>query len=397
MRKICVFTATRAEYGLLKMLMRELDADPDIQLQVLCSGAHLSSDFGMTIRELEKDGFRADEKVEILDGVDGPEGVCRAMGRGVAGFQGALERLSPDILVLLGDRYEAFACAASATVCRIPVAHIHGGEATFGQYDEPFRHSITKMSHLHFTSAEAYRQRVIQLGEHPDRVWNVGGLGVEAIKSVKLVNRQVLSEDVGLDLDQPFILVTFHPVTLENVSAEEQFGELVDVIIAEEGLNAIFTHANSDTQGNAVNAMISDVVARYPDRFVDHVSLGQLRYLSVMRHAVAVVGNSSSGILEAPSMRVPTVDIGNRQKGRIQAQSVVHCEQSGDAIRDALRTALSDTFRETVKTVVSPYEGESPSTVIKEQLLKAELSGILKKEFYDLMPGVGQKSTKDMS
>ncbi|GAB7021543.1 UDP-N-acetylglucosamine 2-epimerase [Salidesulfovibrio brasiliensis] len=383
MRRVCVFTATRAEYGLLRRLMRGVADDPNLHLQVLASGAHLSEAHGMTVSEIERDGFTVDARVPILDDGDTAADICRAMGRGMDGYREALEQLAPDLLVLLGDRYEAFVCAAAATVCRIPVAHIHGGEATFGLFDEPFRHSITKMSHLHFTSTDVYRRRVIQLGEHPDRVVNVGGLGVEAIAHLDLLEREALAPDFRIDLNEPFLLVTFHPVTLEDASAEGQFGELLQAI-EESGLNAVFTHANSDTQGSRVNAMIRDAAKRLPERFEEHVSLGQRRYLSLMRLCAAVVGNTSSGLLEAPSLRVPTLDVGDRQKGRVRADSVLHCEQSLAAIRQGVKTVLSEEFRTRAAAVKSPYEGEEPSEVILRTLKSADLEGLLKKEFYDL-------------
>lgn len=384
MRKICVFTGTRADYGLLQPLMRGITQTPGLELQVIASGTHLSPEFGNTYLEIEKDGFQIDAKVEILLSSDTSVGIAKSTGLGLINYSETLSRLQPDLVVILGDRFEAFAMAASATICKIPVAHLHGGELSCGAIDEAFRHAITKMSHLHFTSTEAYRQRVIQLGEAPERVFNVGALGVENIKSLTLLDREALKKAINFHLGEAILLVTFHPVTLENNTAGKQFQEVLLALKEFPQFKIIFTKANADMDGRVINQMIDTFVEQNPDRTCSFTSMGQLRYLSTMRLATVVVGNSSSGIIEAPSLKVPTINIGDRQKGRIKAPSIIDCQPTKKAITESLELAISPSFQETAQKVCNPYEKKGTTAAILQKLKEYDLNSILKKEFYIL-------------
>lgn len=381
MKKICVVTGTRAEYGLLFPLLEKLKASDEFQLQLLVTGAHLSPEFGNTYKMIEADGFNIDEKVEILLSSDTNIGVSKSMGLAMISFSESLERLNPDMVIVLGDRYEIFMVAAACSVANIPIAHLHGGETTEGAFDEAFRHSITKMSWLHFTSTEEYRRRVIQLGETPDRVFNVGAIGIETIKRLTLLTKTELEESLGFRFKEKIYLVTFHPVTLENKSSDSQFRELLKSLDKLTDSTLIFTKANSDTDGRVINQLIDDYVKEHPNKAVAYDSMGQLRYLSAMQIATAVVGNSSSGIIEAPHFNVPTINIGDRQKGRIQAASVINCDAEEILIDTALGEAIAQ------KTIVNNSvhgDGNVSNKIIKE-VKKALDEGIsLKKSFYDI-------------
>lgn len=359
-----------------------------LQLQLLVTGMHLSPEFGTTRSLIEQDGFVIDEQVEMLLSSDSPVGISKSMGLGLIGYSEALQRLSPDIVVILGDRFESMAMACACMNHRIPVAHLHGGETTQGAVDEAFRHSITKMSHLHFTSTEAYRKRVIQLGEHPERVFNVGAIGIENIKNLPLLDKSELENSIAFSLGRSFYLVTFHPVTLENATAEEQCNKLLEVLrremAADPELRIIFTKANADTDGRVINSLIDEFVARHPEQAIAFTSMGQLNYLSAMQYAAAVVGNSSSGILEAPSFKVPTVNLGDRQKGRVRAESVIDCEPYPAAIHNALKKSSSEEFRQTLRDMFNPYEQKDTARQILQVLKDADLSSIIKKAFYDI-------------
>ncbi|MDF1613503.1 UDP-N-acetylglucosamine 2-epimerase [Desulfurivibrio dismutans] len=383
-RKIAIFTGTRAEYGLLHPVMTQIAADPGLSLQTIVSGSHLAPEFGYTAREIEDDGFTIDEKVEMLVSADTPTGISKSMGLGLIGYAEALARQQPDLILILGDRYEAFAMAAAALVSRVPIAHLYGGEQTVGAMDDSLRHAITKLSHLHFTSTEKYRQRVIQLGESPERVFNVGALGVENIQSLELLDRQELEHSLGFLLGENLLLITFHPTTLETQTAEAQFGELLAAMAEFPQCTLIFTKANADTDGRIINRMIDDYVAANPDRAHAFTSMGQVRYLSAMKLARAVVGNSSSGIIEAPSLQVPTVNVGDRQKGREQAASILNCAPDRNAITTALRQVLSKELQQKAANIANPYEKPGTSQKIAETVKIFDLTGILKKEFYDL-------------
>ena len=385
MRKICIFTGTRAEYGILKPLMTKIRQDDGLVLQTLVSGAHLSPSLGFTIQEIEADGFDIHEKVDMhLDG-DGPPDILRSMGLGMTGFGQALARLRPDMLVILGDRYEAFCAAASALVSTVPVAHLHGGELSEGAMDDAFRHSITKMSHLHFVSTATYRNRVIQLGESPDRVFHVGALGVENSLALPLASQSELGRLLEFSLDEPYLLITFHPATLEPNQAENQINALLDALDDTPHCRFIFTMANADSGGTMINGMVAAWVAENSHRSRLYPSLGQYKYLSAMKHAQAVVGNSSSGIIEAPSLGVPTVNIGDRQKGRIRAESVIDCRADTEDIRRALAKALSASFRKQAAGVINPYQGKDTAETIKEIIRTMSLENIMKKTFMDVV------------
>lgn len=383
-RRICVVTGSRAEYGLLYWLMKEIQASPVLELQVVATGMHLSPEFGLTFRNIEEDGFRIDEKVEMLLSSDTPAGIAKSIGLGTIGFADAFARLKPDIVVLLGDRFEIFAAAQAALVARIPLAHLHGGETTEGAIDEAFRHAITKMAHLHFTATEEYRQRVIQLGEEPTRVFNFGAAAIDGIRNQKLLGRPELEQALGFSFGERNLLVTFHPVTLEADTAGQQFGELLAALDDFPDTRLIFTMPNADTGGRVVRKMIAGYVAVHPGRAAAYDSLGQLRYFSVMRQVDAVVGNSSSGLIEAPSFHVGTINIGDRQKGRAKAASVMDCEPTRKSIGEALARLYSDDFRASLGTVANPY-GEGPvAHRIAEVLATYPIEGILKKKFFSL-------------
>lgn len=382
MRKICVVTGTRAEYGLLYWLMKEIEQDPELELQTIVTGMHLSPEFGLTYKEIEKE-FTITKKIEMLLSSDTSVGISKSMGLAQISFAETFEELRPDIIVVLGDRYEIFSAVSTAMIARIPIAHLHGGETTEGAFDEAIRHSITKMSHLHFTAAEVYRDRVIQLGEHPSRVFNVGGMGIENIKRLKLLSKNEFEQSIDFTLGEKNILVTFHPVTLENSTAKEQFQELLHAVDELQGTQIIFTKANSDTDGRIINQMIDEYVAKNRNKAVAFASLGQLRYLSALQFMDAVVGNSSSGLLEAPSFKIGTINIGERQKGRLKSQSVIDCSPTKESILKALDKLSSHQFKKQLQTVINPYGDGTASQTIVNLLKNIELTSILKKTFYD--------------
>lgn len=382
-RKICVITGTRAEYGLLYWLIKEIEADKEFQLQLIVTGMHLSHEFGLTYKEIEKE-FKIDKKIEMLLSSDTSIGISKSMGLAQISFCEAFEELKPDILIVLGDRYEIFSATSAAMIAKIPIAHLHGGETTEGAFDESIRHSITKMSHLHFTATEEYRNRVIQLGEHPSRVFNVGGMGIENIKRMKLLSKEEFENSIDFKLNKKNILITFHPVTLENSTAQEQFQKLLEVIDELEDTNIIFTKANSDTDGRIINQMIDDYVAKNFHKSVGFNSLGQLRYLSALQYVDAMVGNSSSGLLEAPSFKIGTINIGDRQKGRIKADSVIDCSTNKIDIEKAFEKLYSKEFQNSLLNVQNPYGDGCASKKIIEVLKNVDLKNILKKSFYDI-------------
>lgn len=382
-RKICIVTGTRAEFGLMRWLMQEVRATPGLELQVLATGMHLSPEFGLTYREIEEAGFAIDARVEMLLSADSPTAVTKSMGLGLIGYADAYARLSPDLIVVLGDRFEIFAAVAAALIAGIPVAHLHGGELTEGAFDEAIRHSITKMSHLHFVAAEEYRRRVIQLGEQPERVFLVGGLGIDAIKRTKLLDRQEVEASLGFKLGSRNLLVTFHPVTLEGQSSGQQMAELLAALSELEDTHLIFTMPNADTGGRELASMVDAFVANHPKARV-YSSLGQLRYLSCMKLVDGVVGNSSSGLAEAPSMAVGTVNIGDRQLGRLQADSVVNCAPERESIKRAIQQLYDPGFRASLPRIVNPYGNGGASEKIVRVLKECSLDGIVKKRFYDL-------------
>lgn len=384
-KKICIITSTRADYGLLRPLMKRILDDKKYELQVIATGMHLSPEFGNTYKEIEQDGFQINEKIEILLSSDTAVAISKAMGLATISFSEAFERLNPDLIVVLGDRYEIFSVCSSAVVAQIPIAHLHGGETTEGAFDEAFRHSITKMSYLHFTSTEEYRRRVIQLGESPNRVFNCGAIGVENAKSIKMMDKNELEKSINFILDKPYGLVTFHPVTLESNTSKEQFQNLLEVLNNRKDMKFIITKANSDTNGRIINKMIDDFSNKNSDRIVAFTSMGIIRYLSAMKYCSFVIGNSSSGIIEAPSFKIPTINIGDRQKGRIQAKSIVNCEPNKEDIEKAIEIALSNEFDEKINNMVNPYgDGNTSERIYKiiDEKLGDKIE--LKKEFFDI-------------
>jgi len=386
-RKICVITGTRAEYGLLYWLLKEIESEITLKLQLIVTGMHLSPEFGLTYREIEKE-FHIDKKIEMLLSSDTPIGISKSMGLAQISFGEAFEELQPDIIVVLGDRYEIFSAVSSAMIAKVPIAHLHGGEATEGLIDESIRHAITKMSHLHFTATQEYATRVIQLGENPNRVFNVGGLGIDNIKKLPLMNKNDFEKSIDFQLNNKNILVTFHPVTLENATAQKQFQELLDALKTLEDTNIIFTKANSDTDGRVINEMINSFVVQHKKYSTVFTSLGQLRYLSALQHIDAVVGNSSSGLLEAPSFQIGTINIGDRQKGRIQAKSVINTTPQKQSIINAFHTLYSNKFQESLSNVKNPYEQNETAKSIIKVLKGCDLTNILKKKFYDIKENI---------
>ena len=382
MRKICVVTGTRAEYGLLYWLMKAINKDEDLQLQVIVTGMHLSPEFGLTYKEVETE-FKIDKKIEMLLSSDTPIGLSKSMGLAQISFAEAYSELQPDIVVVLGDRYEIFSATVSAMIARIPIAHLHGGETTEGAFDEAIRHSITKMSHLHFTAADEYSKRVIQLGEAPCRVFNVGGLGIENINRLELLSREKFEKSIEFKLAKKNLLVTFHPTTLEKSTARAQFQNLLDVLDSLKDTNVIFTKANSDTDGRIINKMIDGYVLEHQNS-VAFTSLGQLRYLSALQFVDAMVGNSSSGIAEAPSFKIGTINVGDRQKGRLKATSVIDCLAEKNSILNALEIIYSSGFKESLLAVTNLYGDGNASKAIVSVLKQHDLNDILKKSFYDL-------------
>ena len=383
-RKVCVVTGTRAEYGLLRWVMEEIRESASLELQVIATGMHLSPEFGLTYRDIEADGFQIDREVEMLMSADTPSGIAKSMGLALIGFGDAFAQLKPDLVVVLGDRFELLAAASAALVARTPIAHLHGGETTEGAFDEAIRHSITKMSHLHFVAAEEYRKRVIQLGEHPDRVFQVGGLGIDNIHRLSLLSREALEEALDFSLGERNLLITFHPVTLEQNSLVQQMKELLTALKLQERTKLIFTMPNADTEGRVLFGMIEEFVRQNPERAKAFTSLGQLRYLSCLKHVDAVVGNSSSGLAEAPSFQIGTVNIGDRQRGRLKAASVIDCEPDHDSIRHALEKLYSSSFQNQLASVRNPYGEGGASVAIVKTLETSAFESLLKKQFYDL-------------
>ncbi|MDD3138140.1 MAG: UDP-N-acetylglucosamine 2-epimerase [Lachnospiraceae bacterium] len=382
MKKIGVVTGTRAEYGLLKPVMEKMIKDNSIELFLIVSGMHLSPEFGLTYRDIEKDGFSIDAKNEMLLSSDTPNSIAKSMGIGIMGYSEIFANTKLDMLILLGDRFEIFAAASAATVHRIPIAHIHGGETTEGAIDEAFRHSITKMSNLHFTTTERHYRRVVQMGEAPERVFNVGALGVENIKKMTLMTKAELEKDINVSLDGINAMVTYHPVTLEENTAERQFKNLLSALSEKKNMKIVFTKANSDTDGRIINLMIDDYVSKNKNNCVAFTSLGQLRYLSTLQFCDVVIGNSSSGIIEVPSFGKPTVNIGERQLGREQSESVINCSYEEKDISKAIDIALE--FSKKNIKIKNPYEGENTSDRILLEI-KNYLNGNnnIKKSFYD--------------
>lgn len=385
MKKVCIVTGSRAEYGLLHHVIEKVYHSDEMQLQLVVTGMHLSSEYGMTCREIEKDGYPIHYKLDMLLCSDTTAGITKSMGIELIGFADYFENNRPDILLILGDRYEILIAATAAMISRIPIAHICGGETTEGAIDEAIRHAITKMSHLHFTATEEYRRRVIQLGEQPKNVYNVGALGVENIRSIKLMQKKDLEDELHFQFTDRTIMITYHPVTLECFTSQQQFQNILQVMDMHKDVSVIFTKANSDADGKIINRMIDAYVEKNKERCIAYTSLGRLRYLSALQFCTLILGNSSSGIVEVPSFGIPTVNIGDRQKGRICAKSVIHCGNNKEEIEKALQLAFSVEFRNGLSNMTNPYEKEGVSDAIVQTVTKFLKKGInLKKKFYDL-------------
>ena len=381
MRKVCVVTGTRAEYGLLRWVMEGIRDSELLELQLVVTGAHLSPEFGLTYWDIEADGFTIDAKVEMLLSSDTAVGVSKSMGIAVAGLAEAFETLQPDIVLLLGDRYEMWAAGAAATVSRIPIAHIHGGESTEGAIDEAIRHGLTKMAHLHFVAAPEFAQRVIQLGESPDRVFTVGAVGLDNIARLPLLGRDELQSSIRVALGERNLLVTFHPVTLVANTATSQMQSLLSALDAFPNINTFITMPNADTEGRGIIALINEYVAATPNAAC-FTSLGSLRYLSLMQYVDGVVGNSSSGLIEAPSMQKPTVNIGSRQSGRLRSDSVIDCNPTADSIIQAISKLYSTEDQQPLRDFLSPYGEPGASKALVTVLETTSLDGILMKRFH---------------
>lgn len=385
MRKVCIFTGTRAEYGIMSRLFSLIDNDADLQLQIIATNMHLSPEFGLTYKEIEADGFHIDKKVEMLLSSDTPNGTIKSMGLALIGFADALGDLKPDVAVILGDRYEMLAAAEACLIYKIPVAHLYGGEITEGAYDDAIRHCISKLSHLHFTSTEEYRNRVIQLGESPERVKYVGALGVDNIRNEEIMSLEELEDSLKFKLGEKFLLVTFHPVTMENATAAEQCDSLLKALSEiNSNYQLLFTLPNSDTDGRVIINKINDYVSAHSDKAFAITSLGKRRYYSALKFATAVVGNSSSGLVEAPSFHIPTLNIGNRQQGRTRGESVIDVVATYEGIRKGLNIALSTDFINRAKNAHNPYEKENTLLEIFNTIKTYPLEGLVQKHFYDL-------------
>jgi GDP/UDP-N,N'-diacetylbacillosamine 2-epimerase (hydrolysing) len=382
--KICVVSGTRAEYGILYWTMKAIQDNSNLELSTCVTGMHLSPEFGLTYKQIESDGFQIDGKIEMLVSSDTSVGISKSIGLGLIGFADFFERTKPDWILVLGDRFEIFAAVTAAMIARIPVAHCHGGEATEGLIDEAIRHSITKMSHLHFTSTAEYRNRVIQLGEQPDCVFHVGALGIENINRLNLLNKEEFESSIDFKLSSLNFLVTFHPVTLDNASAEQQFVELLEALSVFTEAKIIITKPNADHDGRVIIQMIDEFVSRNPTNVISFISLGQIRYLSAIRHCKVVIGNSSSGLIEVPSFKKPTVNIGDRQQGRIESKSVISCKPAKRSILDAINIALSEDFQNQLPNIKNPYGEGNSSIKILDTILSKSVHNILKKKFYNI-------------
>ena len=382
MRKICVVTGSRAEYGILKRLMSAINDCLELKLQVIATNQHLSNLQGETYKEIENDGFTINYKVYMADddAPDNANSTAKAIGRGISGFADAFDALQPDLLLILGDRYEMLAVASTALIYKIPIAHLHGGEITEGAFDDAIRHAITKMSHLHFTSTEAYRKRVIQLGEQPERVFNVGALGVENVLKNDFMSRSEIEQSLNFQITDKCFLCTYHPVTLSNMSSETQVLNLLDALDEYQNYHIIFTYSNSDTNSQIIIKRIREYVDRNAGRCMFIPSLGQKRYFSALKYMTAVIGNSSSGIIEVPSFGIPTLDIGDRQKGRIAAESVIHCGYSVEEIRGGLSRLIAYDH----KQIDNPYYKEGTCSAILDIIKNYPLENIIQKHFYDI-------------
>lgn len=383
LRRICVVTGTRAEYGLLRWVIDEIEKSKKLELILLVTGMHLSPEFGLTIDNIKKDGYKVTDKVEMLLSSDSPSAISKSIGLGLIGFSDKYNLYKPDLLILLGDRFEILSAAIAALISCIPIAHIHGGESTEGAIDESIRHSITKMSHLHFVAAESYKKRVIQLGESPEYVFNVGGLGIDNINKLKLLNKNDLQELLDFKFGSKSLIITFHPETLEKNTSGDQMKELLGALNSFVDINLIFTMPNSDADSRIIIKMIEDFCKkRSNSKFFS--SLGQVNYLSCLKHVDGVVGNSSSGLIEAPSFKKGTINIGDRQKGRLKANSIIDCAAKKSEIISAIKKIYSTDFQINLKKTNNPYGNGGASKEIIKIITKVNLDNVIKKRFYDI-------------
>ncbi len=383
-KKACVVTATRAEYGLLKPLIQALNESANYELQLIVSGTHLSSEFGMTWHAIEHDGFSIDAKVDMLLSNDSSTAVVKSLGLLCIGIADAFERLKPDFVVILGDRYEMIGVATAANLFKIPVMHLHGGEITEGASDDNFRHALTKLSHIHFTSTDEYRERVIQLGEQPMYVCNSGAIGIDNINILPLLTKEELAKSLELDLSIPFFLMTYHPVTVSEQDIIKEIGDIMSALLSDGLKQIIVTLSNADVGGRTINECMRKWSEKHPDRIHCFASLGQLRYLSAVKYCEAVVGNSSSGILEAPSLFVPTINIGNRQAGRLQADSIINCEPTLDGVFEAIEKISDSTFKKSLGSIKNPYGNGNTVKEIMSFIENIDWSKLLSKKFFNI-------------
>lgn len=383
-KKICVVTGSRCEYGLLYWLMKEMQADPSITLQIIATGMHLSHEFGLTYKKILEDGFHIDQKVEMLLSSDSAVGIAKSIGLGVIGFADAYQQLEPDLVVLLGDRFESLAAAQSAFIAKIPIAHIHGGELTMGAYDDGIRHCITKMSHLHFVATQAYRERVIQLGEHPDFVYHVGACVLDSLNGLTYLSKSALEDLLKIKFNQRNVVVTYHPQTLSHQTSEQEISQVLAALVTLDNTNIIFTKGNSDSHGRIINDMIDEFCAKNATHAKAFMDLGHQNYLSLLKVVDMAIGNSSSGIIEAPYCQIPTINIGDRQKGRVRAASVIDCCCETNAIIKAIEKGFSDEHQQRTATMQLPYGKGNVAKQILSTIKNLNVAELIQKQFYDM-------------
>lgn len=382
MKKICVITGGRAEYGLLKPLIDKILASTKLRLQLVVTGTHLSKYYGLTYKEIQKNGHKINKKIPILTNSDTKYNICQSVSEGIQKFAEVFKKLSPDIILILGDRYEIFAAASAAMLSQIPIAHIHGGELTEGAMDDSIRHAITKMSHVHFVAHKKYKNRVIQLGEQPNTVYNVGGLGIDNLKDIRLLKKHELEKKLEIKFNCKNLIVVFHPVTLELKTSKKQFQNLLSVLKSLKKTNLFFTFSNADTDNLIINKLILDFTKTNQNSFV-FKSLGQVNFLSMLNNVDGLIGNSSSGLTEMPSFKKATIDIGNRQKGRLKADSIIECEPKKECIKKAIEKIYTKDFQKSLQNVINPYGSGGASNKIISILENLKLDYILHKKFYD--------------
>lgn len=382
--KVCVVTGSRSEYGLLYWFLKELKIDKKIDFNLIVTGSHLSHKYGYTIEEIKKDNFKVEKEIKIVSSSDTPHAISKSTASGIVGFSQTFKEIKPDLLVLLGDRYEILAAAISANFARVPIAHIHGGESTEGAFDESIRHSITKMSHLHFVSTKIYKRRVIQLGEKPSTVHLVGGFGIDYLKKTKLLKINKVEKFLNIKLLDKNLIVTFHPVTYDVSSSTIQLENLLKALDKLKDTRIIFTGSNADTEGRIINTRIKKYVKKNKNS-IFIMNMGSINYLSTLQFVDGIIGNSSSGLLEAPSFKIGTINIGDRQKGRVMAMSVINCNNEISSISKAIKKLYSKNFKNVLKKVRNPYDQNKFASRETLKIIKEKISSnIIKKKFYDI-------------